>query len=111
MDEVVPGAPAFTTRTGAGTVELLITGDLDVATAESFGAAVHELRPMHVPLTIDLEAVGFVDSSGLRSLLLAHLACVEDTGTAVSLRHVPDRVARLLDLAGLDVVFGMSGAS
>jgi anti-anti-sigma factor len=108
MDEPTADTTMFRATTEPHVVVLAVLGELDVAAADAFGGAVQALRPLTQPLAIDLDGVGFVDSSGLRSLLLAHLASIEDTTAALRLRNVPDRVTRLIELAGLDVVFDVT---
>jgi anti-anti-sigma factor len=65
-----------TTATGTETV-MAIAGEFDVSTTESFGACVGAVLDHHPgSITIDARGVTFIDSSGLRSLLLARGAAV-----------------------------------
>jgi len=65
-----------TTATGTETV-MAIAGEFDVSSTESFGADVGAALDHHPgSITIDARGVTFIDSSGLRSLLLARGAAV-----------------------------------
>lgn len=52
------------------------------------------------PVVLDLEAVGFMDSSGLRSLLEARQACL-DAGRTFAIARPSDAVQRVLELVDL----------
>lgn len=56
------------------------------------------------PLVIDLGSVGFMDSSGLRSLLEARKACAE-AGRSFALARPSDAVVRVLELVDLSREF------
>lgn len=49
-----------------------VAGELDMRTAPQLDAAVEQNRAPGAPLVLDLARVGFIDSYGLRSLLLAN---------------------------------------
>jgi anti-sigma B factor antagonist len=83
-----------------GTPVLTVQGDIDLATADAFEAAIVALGDGEA--VVDLLAVDFMDSTGLRALLRA------TTGRATPLRLViePDgAVARLLAVAGVEPRF------
>lgn len=84
---------------------ILLTGDLDMAAVDVFR---DRIRGAFSPgdLIIDLGGVGFMDSSGLSALLVAHVDC-EKSGTRLFLRNVPPRLQRLLELAGLNDVLNI----
>ena len=65
-----------------GTV--IAEGDIDLAGGPLLDAAINRVESVH-PLVIDLAAVEFIDSSGLRSLLAASRRA-ESRGTRVVLR-------------------------
>lgn len=93
---------AITTRdVGDGAVRLLISGEIDMATAEQIPAATEEVlagRPTRIE--VDLAGVGFLDSSGLRHLLTAHRIAA-DNGTDLRLVNVTGAPLRVLTLTGL----------
>lgn len=57
--------------TVAGRPALTVRGDLDLATAPQFGAAVDDALDGAPQLVLDLSATTFLDSSGARSLVRA----------------------------------------
>ena len=85
-------------------VLVLVVGEVDIATAPSLRQAVE--RATHASngrFVIDLSGVTFMDCAGLHPLLEAKT----DLGERLLLRSIPDRVAELLRLTGLDAVFGI----
>ena len=79
-----------------------VAGELDMRTASQLDAAVEQSRAPGTPLVLDLARVRFIDSYGLRSLLLANA----DAGPWGSpLRIVASRsVDRTIRLAEADRV-------
>jgi anti-anti-sigma factor len=78
-----------------------IRGEVDLATApelESF--VVRALEESPGTLVLDLEALSFIDSSGLR-VLVAVSRDARSRGVAIQLRNVPRHAQRVLDLTGL----------
>ncbi|MHA6757337.1 anti-sigma factor antagonist [Streptacidiphilus sp. PAMC 29251] len=78
-----------------------IAGALDFETAQEF----HDLLPSLAllpgqRLVLDLEAVEFFDSSGIRALLAARNLAA-GTGAALILVAVPGHIIRVLDAVGL----------
>jgi anti-sigma B factor antagonist len=82
-----------------------VEGELDIATAPVLQREVEPLwaAPMNV-LTIDLEQVGFMDSSGLRALNELRTAA-EERGISFALFGVQPRVRRVLDITGMASMF------
>lgn len=84
----------------AGTGELAVvkvTGELDLSNAEELTAAMAR-EALEAGLIVDLAELSFMDSSGLRVLMLA----ASDRGARLALVAEPDSpVRRVLDLAGL----------
>ena len=86
---------------------LRLSGDIDLATADDVvmrGANLLTHSQSGVPLIVDLGEVTFLDSSGLSALVRLRRAA-EAQGCQVLLQDVPDRVAALLELAGLAEYF------
>jgi anti-anti-sigma factor len=69
MTGTAPGLPRFglTVTHGAPQAVLAVSGELDLATAGEFAAAVRE-QLARGSLTLDLRALSFMDSSGIRAL-------------------------------------------
>ncbi|MEU8465130.1 STAS domain-containing protein [Streptomyces sp. NPDC029003] len=81
-----------------------ITGELDIATAPHLRTqALALIEQGHRHLILDLGAVTFCDSSGFNALV-GILRCAKTVGGSLVLAAVPDRLARLLDLTGLNTL-------
>lgn len=84
-----------------GGVRLLVTGEIDMATAEQIPAAVEQALTGHpARITIDLAGVIFLDSSGLRNLLTAHRIAADNT-TDLHVVNATGAPLRVLTLTGL----------
>lgn len=82
----------------AGTVVVVAEGDLDLLGAPRLIEALPSEGAG--PVVIDLGGVGFMDSSGLRSLLEARRVCA-DAGRGFALARPSDPVLRVLELVDL----------
>lgn len=112
-----------------GPAVLRISGELDLSRARETEAALTEFAEgSDAGLLIDLRECGFIDSSGLRSLLMGHRALMRrndgyesgsDRGdprgaappeeSRLAILVSPDsQVSRLLDLVGLESHFQVS---
>jgi anti-sigma B factor antagonist len=81
-----------------GAVLVVAEGELDLVGAPRLLEALPGAGD--TPVVIDLGAVGFMDSSGLRSLLEARQHCL-DAGRAFALARPSDAVQRVLELVDL----------
>ena len=87
------------TRSETGTV-LAVAGELDIATADQFLAAVRE-HLAAAPVRLDLRKLTFIDSSGVRALSrVVREAEAEGWALAVDAR-LAENVRQLLELTGL----------
>jgi len=83
---------------------LFVTGEIDMQTAPRLRSQVDELDVAHRTLVLDLDGVGFVDSSGLGSLL--GIKKQQDrAGGRLLLARVPASVARIIEITKMDRVF------
>jgi anti-sigma B factor antagonist len=82
---------------------LHLSGDIDFFTEDAFRAEAERLLEDTAidGLVVDLGQVEVMDSSGL-GLLVDLLRLCRDLELPMTLRAVPERVAQLLDLTGLD---------
>ncbi len=87
--------------TGAEPVQVLVSGEIDLATAGQITAALAELTGHDV--IVDLSQVAFIDSSGLSSLIVAHKNITAAGGTLM-LRNPSPTAATLLALTAIDTV-------
>ena len=81
---------------------VLLAGELDPHSADSLAEALHELGSDDTVrrVVLDLSAVGFIDSSGLRVLLAADEELAAGDAKLV-LRSPSDAVHRLLEITDL----------
>ena len=76
-----------------------LSGDIDLVTSEDLLARVRQIADGATPLDLDLAGVGFMDSTGLRSLFHLHDIATA-RGGRLRLLHPSDRIMRLLELTG-----------
>jgi len=88
--------PLDITATDAG---LAIAGELDAHTAPLLSEAIASIEDGDVRL--DMAAVTFVDSSGLRVLIEAHRSAEAD-GRMVEICRPSQSLRRLLEISGVD---------
>jgi len=86
-------------------VVVALKGELDLATAPELQRCLLDLiaRPVD-SLTLDLEELAFLDSSGLGALYRARQAA-ERQGTPMRLQSVPGHVMRVLDVTAMAQLF------
>jgi anti-sigma B factor antagonist len=85
-------------------VVLAVAGEVDVACVDELNAALERAEATQpLELWIDLSRVGFMDSTGLTALLLAHRRMNDH----LSLICPDGNVRRLLELAGVDRVMAV----
>lgn len=83
----------------AGTA-IVVRGDMDIASIETLdGALVQALAGSPPRITLDLRAVGFVDSSGLKFLLRAH-ARAKHEGWALEIYRPRESAIKALAVTG-----------
>jgi anti-anti-sigma factor len=87
---------------------LRLEGDLDAASIETVELALREAfaSKSHSVVVLDLGRVTFMDSHGLRMVLIAHALCTSD-GVEFRVLPGPARVQRLFETTGFhDLFFG-----
>lgn len=86
---------------GDGVVQVVHAPEsLDASTVAVFERLLQEI-PDDTPLDVDLAGVEFIDSSGLR-LLIMETARRGEAGARVRLVHPAHHVERILELCGLE---------
>jgi anti-sigma B factor antagonist len=83
---------------------MAVAGDLDMATASVMARQLSELVEGGTDVIVDLSELGFIDSSGLRTLMTANQQS-EEQGRTLTLRRPTRNVTRVLAITGLDQVF------
>jgi anti-anti-sigma factor len=90
-------------RPEPGLVVVSAAGEIDLGTVSALEAALVEAQSIPSPaiLIVDLDAVSFLDSSGIRALVVA-LKRAETAGTGLRVVSGARAVRRPLELVGLD---------
>jgi anti-anti-sigma factor len=84
---------------------LTVRGDIDLASASDFETSLRTaLDGSPSSITIDLAALTFIDSSGLR-VLVSLSKDAQARGTTLGLRNIPRHAQRVLDITGLSEWF------
>lgn len=94
---------------GDGAVVLVPEGDIDMSRSPELRGVIREAFkvPNIKRLVIDLEGVGYMDSSGLATLVEA-MRTAKGSGVALVLSSLSERVRALFDIAKLDRVFDIA---
>jgi anti-sigma B factor antagonist len=88
-------------RVENGRHTLMLRGELDLASANRLDATIAQACAQGArEIVLDLSALEFVDSAGLRAVISARLAC-EGRGLAFQLTNVHGAVERLFELTGV----------
>jgi anti-sigma B factor antagonist len=100
-----PGTLVITSAFENGTVSLALAGELDLSGARQLETRLDEAEREGTPrLVIDLRALSFIDSTGLRLLLQAD-ARARERGCELVLRRGEANVQRVFEVTGaLDVL-------
>jgi anti-sigma B factor antagonist len=89
---------------------LPVEGELDIATAPALGAAIDRAVDAGVvALTVDLTGVRFMDSSGLRTILVGHLD-LQRRGGRLRVICPEGPVRRVFRLCGVDTMIELVDA-
>jgi anti-sigma B factor antagonist len=96
---------AVTVSKNPGVPVLEVRGEIDVASAPEFHAALADLMGQSgEAVMVDLRQVSFIDSTGLGVLVGAEKE-MRDAGRDLRLVVIQPQITRLLELTGLDEVF------
>jgi anti-anti-sigma factor len=79
-----------------------VRGELDLGTYEQLGELLVAEAGDGEPLIVDLSECGFIDSSGIRALLIGRRASDEADGGALSIAGPSPQVLRTLEMTGLN---------
>jgi anti-anti-sigma factor len=85
----------------AGRVRVRLRGELDLATAPVVENRLRELGARGEPVLLDLDALTFIDASGIRLLLTAAEAAARD-GWVFAITQGSEPVRRLFEMLTLD---------
>lgn len=91
-------------------VSIAVEGEVDLATVEDLEQAIAVVHDEHTAgLVVDLTASSFMDSTGLKALVMAHRRfSADDRPFAIAVSGGP--VSRLLDLSGVNTTIQTVGS-
>lgn len=92
-------APGLRVHSGDGDGVLRLEGELDLSTVGRLRTAVKELLPIDGDLILDMSGLGFVDSTGLQTIL--NLSGLLASGSII-LRRPSTIMRKLLDVTGME---------
>ena len=94
-------------RTVSGSrMELALEGKLDAVTAPKFEAEIIEHLDKNTELDIDLSAVEYISSAGLRALLYLQQTLEEKNGT-LTVRNVPEVIMHVFEVTGFSNIISI----
>ena len=99
---------AFDVRAEDGARVLVLSGELDVATADLDRLA-GAIEDSDRSVVVDMEGVTFIDSTAL-GMLVGFQKLVNQRGLAFAIRRPTRRVEQLMAMTGLDRVLGIEAA-
>lgn len=92
-----------------GEAVLRLSGELDMDSADLFAEATRLVHAHTIPtLVLDLTELSFIDSSGLREIVVA-LTRQREIGGALVLRSPTAQVRRVLDIVGMSEILTIAG--
>jgi anti-sigma B factor antagonist len=81
---------------------LIVEGEVDLATVEELETAIEQAFSQNThPLVVDLRESSFMDSTGLKALVMAHRR-FDESGRSFAVAVSGGPVARLIDLSGVE---------
>jgi anti-sigma B factor antagonist len=97
-----PSIETQTDVTAADHTVMAVRGEVDLGTAPELEHSLTEAAERGVPVIVDLSAVGYMDSSGFRTLHRAAMA-----GPLLLVIPPDARLRRVVHLAGLDAILAI----
>ena len=95
------------TLVGDDVVCVALRGEIDLAAADAVGRELRTVLDEYVvPLVLDLGDVTFLDSSGMRALLVAHRRSAAE-GRALTIVDASLPVRRVIELSGTAAMFAL----
>lgn len=91
------------TVTGKQEIQLYVKGKITTVTSPDLEKAIMEAFQVCVNVVLDFEAVEYISSAGLRTLLLGRKTAISKGG-CMRMVHVPDIVREVFQMTGFDKV-------
>jgi anti-sigma B factor antagonist len=105
MDDTTGAAFRVHATTHDGRAELVVAGELDLATAPMLRSELQSVIEGGADdVVIDMTDVGFVDSAGL-GVLIGAVGRLRERGGHLALRHLQAAPRKVIDITGLQDVF------
>ncbi len=79
----------------------IVSGELDLANAREFTAALRDALPIGGPVTVDMRPLRFMDSSGIQTIVAAARVAPD---ACIVLHGVHDEVEKVVTLTGIEVI-------
>lgn len=90
------------TTVSDGWASLAVGGEIDMATVDELNAAIQDVIASDgLNLVVDLTETSFMDSTGLRALIMADRS-FNESGRSFALAVDPGPIARLIELSGVE---------
>lgn len=108
MGETAEGSAAFQMRERFdpdGSLRLALRGELDLSVTRALADRLEQLGNEGYCVRVDLSQLEFMDSSGLRTLMLAASHPRRDGGRLELERQLTEPVRRLIEIAGVSAQF------
>jgi anti-sigma B factor antagonist len=100
-----PGSLQLHVAEHDGVAEVSVRGEVDIHTCGELEQTLTRLADNGArTITLDFADVAFIDSSGLRALVIGHKA-LQDQGGSLVVTNPSASTARLLEVTGLDGLF------
>ncbi len=94
------GAFSISSRRLDDGILVALSGDVDLATAQVVDEELRRAEQSESLIVLDLGEVSFMDSTGLRAVILADQR-LRERGASLRIARVPVQVSRLFDLVGI----------
>jgi anti-sigma B factor antagonist len=96
------------TTAGDGRADLVVAGEIDIATAPLLRSDLHRIVQSGVSeVAIDMAGVDFIDSAGL-GVLIGAVGRLRERGGHLVLRHLQPAPRKVIDITGLHDVFELA---
>ena len=96
-----PGGLHVDVRRDGDAVIVALAGELDLATVGELERAMQAARDAGAGVVVDLRRLSFMDSTGLRAIVLAHEE-LDRAGQKLAIVRGPGPVQRVFELTGLE---------
>jgi anti-sigma B factor antagonist len=108
MAQFEPPPFAIEVHQQAGRTFLNLSGELDLATVGQLEEAIDTHLAASEDVVVDLRALSFMDSTGVRALVAGHAAAQNGGGSLLIVRPPRDsEVDRVIEVSGIGPALGM----